>query len=247
MAEIGLFDRRISGTPLVYSIHAYRSFSDALVSGLLAAFGREPAALARGRVLLPNNRAVRTVTEAFVRASKGGLVLPRLIAIGDPDIGERIGGALDPLELADDIPPAIDPLERQLLLARLLRADGESAAEALRLAAELARTMDALAVAEVPSSRLSEAVGEASELAGHWHQSIERFQAVLDRWPKLLAERGLIDLAGRRSRLLHALAERWESQTPDGFTVAAGITTSAPAIAALVGRVARLAQGAAIL
>jgi ATP-dependent helicase/nuclease subunit B len=99
MAEIGLFDRRISGTPLVYSIPAYRSFSDALVNGLLAAFGREPAALARGRVLLPNNRAVRTITEAFVRASDGGLVLPRLIAIGDQDIGERIGGALDPLDV----------------------------------------------------------------------------------------------------------------------------------------------------
>ena len=247
MAEGWLFDRRRPNDPLVYSIPAHRSFADALAVGLIDALGRDPQALARGRILLPNNRAVRTLTEAFVRASNGGLVLPRLIAIGDPDIGERIGGALDPLELADDIPPAIDPLQRQLLLARLLRADGESAAEAMRLAAELARTMDALAVAEVPSSRLSEAVGEASELAGHWHQSIERFQAVLDRWPKLLAERGLIDLAGRRSRLLHALAERWESQTPDGFTVAAGITTSAPAIAALVGRVARLAQGAAIL
>ena len=63
-------------------------------------------------------------------------------------------------------PPAIDPLERQLLLARLLRADGESAAEAMRLAAELARTMDALAIEEMPASRLAEAVAETPELAG---------------------------------------------------------------------------------
>jgi len=60
MAEIGLFDRRAAGTPIVYSIPAYRSFSDALVHGLLAAIGRDPAALARGRIILPNNRAVRT-------------------------------------------------------------------------------------------------------------------------------------------------------------------------------------------
>ena len=247
MAERGLFQRRNPADPLVYSIPAHRSFSDSLVAGLIREFGRDPLALARGRILLPNNRAVRTLTEAFVRASDGGLVLPRLIAIGDPELGERIGGALDPLELADDIPPAIDPLERQLLLARLLRAEGEGAAEAMRLAAELARTTDALAVEEVPASRLADAVADAPELAGHWLRSIERFQAVLDRWPEMLAERGLIDLADRRGRLLRALAKRWEAAPPDGFTIAAGITTSAPAIAALLARVTRISEGAVVL
>ena len=46
-----------------------------------------------GRAAYPR-RAVRTVTEAFVRASGSGLVLPRLIPIGDPELDERIGGAL---------------------------------------------------------------------------------------------------------------------------------------------------------
>jgi len=247
MAKPGLFERRVAGDPLVYSIPAHRSFADALAAGLIAAIGRDPLALARGRILLPNNRAVRTVTEAFVRASGSGLVLPRLIAVGDPDLGERIGGALDPLDLADEIPPAIDPLERQLLLACLLRSEGESAAEAMRLAVDLARTMDALAVEEIPASRLADAITETPELAGHWLKSIERFRFILDRWPALLAERGVIDLADRRSRLLHALANRWTSRPPEGFTLAAGITTSAPAVAALIGAVARLAQGAVIL
>ncbi|HEU4957449.1 MAG TPA: double-strand break repair protein AddB [Sphingomicrobium sp.] len=247
MAEDGLFLRRTAGSPLVYSIPAYRSFSDALVNGLLSAVGRDPAALARGRILLPNSRAIRTVTEAFVRASDGGLILPRLIAVGDPDIGERIGGALDPLDLADEIPPAIDPLERQLLLAQLLRSGDESAAESMRLAMELARTMDQLAIEEIPGSKLAEAVTDAPELAGHWLKSIERFRAVLDRWPALLAERGLIDLADRRSRLLHSLAGRWAERPPEGFTLAAGITTSAPAISALLGTISRLSQGAVVL
>jgi ATP-dependent helicase/nuclease subunit B len=247
MAEPDLFRRSRSQDPLVYSIPAHRSFADALAVGLVTAMGRDPLALARGRILLPNNRAVRTVTEAFVRASDGGLVLPRLIAIGDPDLGERIGGALDPLDLAEEVSPAIDPLERQLLLARLIRSEGESAAEAMRLATELARTMDALAVEEIPASRLAEAVIETPELAGHWLKSIERFHAVLDRWPSLLAERGVIDLTDRRNRLLRALASRWGERPPDGFTLAAGITTSAPAIAALLRVVARLDQGAVIL
>ena len=247
MAEIGLFDRRISGSPLVYSIPAHRSFSDALVQGLLAAVGRNPASLARGRILLPNSRAVRTVTEAFVRASNGGLVLPRLIVIGDQDIGERIGGALDPLELADEIPAAIEPLERQLLLAQMLRSGDESAAEAMRLALELARTMDQLAIEEVAPSKLNDAVADAPELAGHWLRSIDRFRAVMDRWPGILDDRNLIDLADRRSRLLHSLAQRWATHPPDGFTLAAGITTSAPAIAALLGTIAKMGQGAVVL
>ena len=247
MVDSGLFGRRLPGDPLVYSIPAHRSFVDALATGLLRSVGRDSLTLARGRILLPNNRAVRTLTEAFVRASGSGLVLPRLIPIGDPDLGERIGGALDPLDLADEIPPAIDPLTRRLMLTRLLRAEGESAAEAMRLAAELARTMDALAVEEIPASKVAEAVDETPELAAHWQASLARFSGMLDHWPTLLAERGVIDLTERRSRLLHALAERWNARPPQGFTLAAGITTSAPAIAAVLDRVARLDEGAVVL
>ena len=75
---------------------AHRSFADALAAGLIRATAATRWRSRGGRILLPNNRAVRTVTEAFVRASGGGLVLPRLIAIGDPELDDRIGGALDP-------------------------------------------------------------------------------------------------------------------------------------------------------
>ena len=247
MSEAGLFQRRRPGDPLVYSIPAHRSFADALANGLVAALGGDPLALARGSILLPNNRAVRTLTEAFVRVSGGGLILPRLVAIGDPEIGDRIGAALDPLDLADHVPPAIDPLERQLLLADLVRNEGESAAEAMRLAAELARTMDALAIEEIPPSRLKDAVAETPELAAHWLQSIEQFVGIFDRWPAILEDRGVIDLAERRSLLLRALAKRWKERPPEGFILAAGVTTSAPAIATLLSTIARLDRGALIL
>ena len=82
----------------VYTIPSHRSFADALAAGLIARFGKDPLGLARGRILLPNNRAVRAVTEAFVRASGNGLLLPRLIPVGDPEIDERVGGALEPMD-----------------------------------------------------------------------------------------------------------------------------------------------------
>ena len=121
--------------PAVFTIPSHRSFADALAAGILRRHGRDPLSLAQGRLLLPNNRAVRSITEAFVRASGSGLVLPRLIAIGDPELGERVGDALDPLDLADAVPPAIDPLERQLLLAAWVREGDEGTAEAMRLSA----------------------------------------------------------------------------------------------------------------
>src|SRR3569833_1012976 len=100
----------------VYTIPSHRSFADALAAGLIARFGKDPLGLARGRILLPNNRAVRTVTEAFVRASGSGLLLPRLIPVGDPELDERVGGAIDSIDERDPVPPAIDPAERQMKL-----------------------------------------------------------------------------------------------------------------------------------
>jgi len=241
-----LVGRRAAGQPLVYTIPAHRSFSDALAAGMIAAYGGDPLALARGRILLPTNRAVRTVTEAFVRASGKGLILPRLIPIGDPELDDRVGGALDPIG-AEPIPLAVDPLERLLTLASLVRTPGEGAAESLRLAADLARTLDQLIIAEIDPARLADAARDAAELARHWQVSLDRLRAILDRWPAILYPTGKIDLAERRNRLLRATAERWADRPPEGFTIAAGITTNAPAVAALLARVARLPDGAVVL
>jgi ATP-dependent helicase/nuclease subunit B len=228
----------------VYTIPSNRSFADALAAGLIARFGKDPLGLARGRILLPNNRAVRAITDAFVRASGSGLLLPRLIPIGDPDIGDRIGGALEAAG-TDPVPPAIDPMERLLKLASLVPASGS--AEALRQAADLARTLDALLIEEIEPVRLRTAVAESDDLAAHWAHSLARLQLIYEAWPELLRQSGAIDLADRRNRLLHALADRWAQEPPEGFTVAAGITTAAPAVAALIARVARMADGMVVL
>ncbi|MBV8908769.1 MAG: double-strand break repair protein AddB, partial [Sphingomonas sp.] len=228
----------------VFTIPSHRSFADALAAGLIARFGKNPLGLAEGRILLPNNRAVRAVTEAFVRQSGSGLLLPRLIPVGDPELDERVGGALDRID-DDPVPPAIDPTERLMRLASIVR--GEGSAESLRLAADLARTLDALLIEEIQPARLKDAVTGTSDLARHWEKSLAKLQLIYDQWPHLLAADGAIDLAERRNRLLHRLADRWKDEPPPGFTVAAGITAVAPAVAALVARVARLADGTVVV
>src|SRR3954466_2685395 len=157
--------------PAVFTIPAHRSFADALAAGLIQRFGKDPLGLAQGRILLPNNRAVRAVTEAFVRASGSGLLLPRLIPIGDPELDERIGGTLDRIDSGETVPPAIEPFARLLALADLVRGESGSSAEAMRLPAGLARTLDALLVEEIEPHRLAEAATDAPDLAAHWQLS----------------------------------------------------------------------------
>jgi ATP-dependent helicase/nuclease subunit B len=229
--------------PQLFTIPAHRSFADALAAGLMARFGGDVAGLARGIVLLPNNRAVRAVSDAFVRRAGGGLLLPRLIPIGDPELEERIGGALDPMD-GPAIPPAIDPIERQLRLARLVqRVRGLDAAEAMRLAADLGRTLDQLIVEEVEPARLRELTNDQPDLAGHWQSSLDALELILLQWPAELEQLGRVDLAARRNRLLGALEQRWRAAPPAGFVCAAGINISAPAVARLLRRVALLDRG----
>ena len=229
----------------VFTIPSHRSFADALAAGLIAQFGKHPLGLAEGRILLPNNRAVRAVTEAFVRASGSGLLLPRLIPVGDPELDERIGGALDRIDEHEPVPPAIDATERLLKLASITRGNGS--AESLRLAADLARALDALLIEEVDPHRLKDAVAETSDLARHWEKSLAKLQLIYDQWPQFLAAEGAVELSERRNRVLRRLADRWKDEPPQGFTVAAGITTAAPAVAALVARVARMPEGMVVL
>ncbi|OYY72356.1 double-strand break repair protein AddB [Sphingomonas sp. 28-63-12] len=234
--------------PQLFSIPAHRAFADALAAGLIRRFGKDKLALARGIVLLPNNRAKRTITDAFVRASGGGLLLPRLVAIGDADGSEAADVAIDPAGDADPVPPAIAPLARQMILARLVSEERAragtpiDAAEAVRLAGELARTLDQMLVEEVAPARLRH-LEIAEELSDHWQRALAMFGVVLDRWPRELARLGRIDLADRRARLLHRLGARWSELPPPGFVCAAGITTAAPAIARLLRVVSEMPQG----
>jgi ATP-dependent helicase/nuclease subunit B len=238
--------------PALFTIPAHRAFADALVAGILATWGRknDPAAFARGLILLPNNRAVRAVRDAFVRASGGGLILPRLVPIGDADLAERAGTALDAMELGADIPPAMEPMRRNMILARLVQneraREGKpvDAGEAMRLGIALAGTLDQLLVERRTAHDVDALEATtADSLSGHWQTALATFRLLLGAWPAELARLGCMDAVERRNRLFAALAERWRSDPPADFVIAAGITTSALAIADLLAVVATLPQG----
>ncbi len=237
--------------PSVLSIPPHRAFADALATGIIAQFGADRMAMARGTILVPNNRAAQAITEAFVRKAETGLLLPRLVAIGDPDLDERTGAMLDPLD-GDAIPPAIDPLRRQFMLARLIQQERALAkepvdmAEAMRLAGDLGRVLDQLHVERKSARDLAGPKGK-DELSRHWQNALDQLAVILVRWPEELARIGLVDLAARRNLQLEAVADRWRSHSPPGFVIAAGISTTAPAIADLLRVVAFLPFGQVVL
>ncbi|MEC3911263.1 double-strand break repair protein AddB [Sphingobium sp. CR2-8] len=230
--------------PALFTIPAHRAFADSLVAGLLAQHRGDPLMLAQGMILLPNNRAIRAVSDAFVRQSGGGLLLPRLVAIGDPDLGEQVGGALDPLGEADAVPPSVAPMRRQMILARMVQ-DAKpdiDAGQALLLGQALGAVLDQMQVERVPTTALRK-LELSEDLSRHWQTSLEIFEILIARWPVELGRIGCIDLAHRRNRLFDRLAARWAAHPPGGFVVAAGISTTAPAVAALLRRIGTISGG----
>jgi len=239
--------------PKVYSIAAHRGFADALVAGLIPRYAEKELGLARLTLLLPSSRAVRIVTEAFVRLSGGGMLLPRMAAVGDLDLDETLGPLLDPLGAGSEVPPAADPTRRWLRLADLLREElGPEAPKApglLRLAFETGRTMDRLTVEGLELGDLLDEriAGIVGDLASHWQQSTRTFARVQARWLAELAARGEVDAPERRNRLFAHAARRWRERPPAHPVVAAGVTSASPALAGLLRVVSELPQGAVIL
>ena len=245
--------------PHVYSIAAHRGFADALVAGLVPRYSTPDLGLARLTLLVPSTRAARTISEAFTRLTgetgQAGMLLPRMVTVGDLDLDEALGALLDPLG-AGDIAPAVEPTQRWLELARLIDEDLRSSgkpplpgAARLRLAREVARAMDRLLVEEkTPEDLLSEAVlTRLDDLADHWRDSIALFARVQRRWLARLDEIGRVDAATRRNLLFERARRKWRETPPQTPIVAAGVTSASPALARMLRAVADLPDGAVIL
>lgn len=231
----------------LFAIAPEMPFLDALAAAWLAEAGDDPARIADGLILLPTRRAARALAASFLRFTRGRpLLLPRITAFG----------ALDetPLALAGalDLPQAVEPALRLAHLSRLVLAlDGAAGAprtaeRAWKLAAELAALMDE---AEREGVDLASALPLATggEFAAHWQQTLDFLTIVTRAWPDWLHACGLANPAARQSALILAQARAWEEKPPDMPIWAAGSTGGIPAVAKLLGVVARLARGRVVL
>lgn len=256
-----------SESPTVFTMPPSAPFQDALAKALSAdptlggTLGSD-VALTDITLLVPTRRAVRGLTEAFLRANDGRpMLLPRIQPLGEVEEDElsllagieaEPGGAGAQLE----IPPAIPALERHLTLATLIeawrnRADNLdlvgplNAPQASALAADLGRFLDLAETEEVELSALKDLVPDT--YAQNWQLTLEFLQIITQFWPDILKERGAIDPAARRKALLNAQCEAWQKNPPKGPVIAAGSTGSIKAVARLLATIAHLPQGALVL
>ncbi|MBX9701298.1 MAG: hypothetical protein K2X74_17820, partial [Acetobacteraceae bacterium] len=146
----------------LFDIPAELPFLDCLARGVLAAVpGDAPERLSRVTILLPTRRSARALRTAFLRAvapeargtDAGGkaLLLPRMRALAGLSTEDADELALPTLL---DLPPAVDPLCRQAVLARMIgrletRHGGpRTVEEAWALAGALATLLDEMALEE---------------------------------------------------------------------------------------------------
>lgn len=247
-------------SPKVLNIPAGTAFADALAAGVIERWGRDPLILAKVRILLPNRRACRVLQEAFLRVSDArALLLPRLLPLGDLDADElelTSGEVVTEAAAETEIPPAIPPLRRQLLLARLIMKWGEATAtdegveapsedQAVRLAAELASLLDQVETEGLDLKDLKGLVPE--KYAEHWKITLTFLEILSLQWPAIQKEQGCVGLAERRRLLLEAQAEAWRQTPPKEPNIVAGSTGSIPATAELIKVVSSLPEGYVVL
>ncbi|MDB5367743.1 MAG: hypothetical protein JWM77_3670 [Rhodospirillales bacterium] len=233
----------------IFAIPPGVGFVDVLAKGLLGQSAANPLDLAAATILLPTRRAARSLREAFLREAfqdnpqATPLLLPRMQPLGDLDSDELL---LDAESELTGLPPAISPLRRRLLLAKLIAAREKMAPDrALALADELGSLLDEAQTHEIEFDALSALVPD--ELAQHWQVTLNFLQIVTTHWPAILAAEGAIDPAARRRRVLDAQAEAWRAAPPPGPVIAAGTTGSIPAVARLLKVIASIPRGAVVL
>jgi ATP-dependent helicase/nuclease subunit B len=235
----------------VYNVPLGNDLCDVTAQWIIESAGADPLAISNNILLLPNNRAIKAMTEAFVRQAAPGMLLPRMVAVGDMQLDEALGPMLDPIDAGSALWPAIAPFERLMLLAKLVQDHQSSGAplspaEALRLARKLAELIDALEVDLIDFSQFADIKIEA-DLAGHWQSAYARLLQILPAYRAALTARKLMGPAERRNHLLAALEHRLAQNAGEAPIIAVGITTSAKAVARVLRRVARLPNGHVIL
>ena len=266
--------------PRLFNIPAGRPFlrelAEAILSGRVPGTGQgapDPLDLPKMLLLLPTRRACKAMQEAFLDASNGrALLLPRIRPIGDTDEDESLitsgdGNWIGGKE-AMDVAPAMDGIERHLILTSLVlkwmeqrhiasasasddearpsRTPGaETPAQASALARGLARLMD---MVETEGADLTKLVDLAPAMfSEQWRQTVDFLNILSNVWPAILTATGKLSPAGRRNWLLALQAGQWTLKPPSHPVIVAGVTGSIPATAKLMQVVAGLPQGAVVL
>ena len=241
----------------VYTIPAGVPFATRLVQGITMLVDDDPSGLARALILVPSRRAARSLRLAFLEVHDDkAMLLPRMLPIGDVDEDDPTlldPGLAEPELLAaetDAFPPAINPLRRQMLLARLLEnfpLGGQlpTFGQAMILAQSLADLLDQVGMVGADLSQIRDILPE--QFSRHWQDILKLLDILIDRWPDILAAEGVMDPVARREMLARARLTAWQQSPPEGIVIIAGSTGTFATTRELIACVAALPRGYVIV
>ena len=233
----------------IFNISSSNCFVDVLANKLLEDYKDNLLDLADVLILLPNRRACRSLSEAFVRLK--GLrptILPQMKAMGDIKEDEIVLSGINIEAELMNIPPVIEPVERKMLFMRLIMKRYEdfgleriSLSQACSLAQELGDLIDIAQMHNLDWDNLNKLVPE--EYASHWQETLKFLAIITKYWPEILNERGVVDSGWRKNKLIEVQAEIWKKQKPKQRIIVAGTTAVSPAMKKLVKEVLQLEKG----
>jgi ATP-dependent helicase/nuclease subunit B len=235
-----------------------------------------PLEMAEATIYVPTRRAAHALADEFFRAiGRPSVLLPRILPLGALEETET-GLLFDEMGLdrthEPGLPEAAGEIARRMELAGLILewaqflshaivsvdAQGKykfdthesflvaaTAADAWYLSGELANLIDELIIEDVAWERLDPLV--LPEFDRYWRISLDFLNIAIEQWPKILAERNLVDKARRQVALIEAQSRRLQDGTLSGPVIAIGSTGTNRATARLLAAIARAAKGAVVL
>jgi ATP-dependent helicase/nuclease subunit B len=234
-----------------------------------------PLEMTEATIYVPTRRAARALADEFSRAINRPVLLPRILPLGALKETET-SLLFDEAGLADTHEPgppeAMGEIARRMRLADLIltwahalshaivsvSAQGEhafdsresflvaaTAADAWHLSGELVNLIDELIIEDVAWERLDPLV--LPEFDPYWRITLDFLNIAMKQWPKILAERNLVDKARRQVALIEAQSRRLQDGMLSGPVIAVGSTGTNRATARLLAAIARAPKGAVVL
>ncbi len=254
----------------IYSIPAECDFLQVLVNNLLdgsliKGFSprENPLLLSSATIFVPNRRAARALSTAFMSVyDEEALLLPSIKTLGD--VGDEDFGISPDASHFGQPGEEIKPLERTLQLANLIQVwvdamEAEtrriyqdediiipsSRADAILLAQDLSILLSQITQEEIKWSAVQNIVPDNH--AEWWKLTTTFLKIIMETWPEHLRDRDLLDPAERAAELLKLRTDFYLSAKNKGPVIVAGSTGSVASTRRLLSAVAGLKDGAVVL
>ena len=233
----------------IFNVSSSNCFVDVLAKKLLNDYQDNILDLSKVLILLPNRRAQRSLSDAFVKLKgMSPTLLPQMRAVGDVSEDEIMLSGQDVQDTFVSLPEVVESQERTMLFMRLIMSrydefglEKVSLSQACSLALELGGLIDTAQMYGLDWANLKNLAPE--EYAEHWQETLKFLEIITKYWPSILQERGVIDASERKNKLINIQSNIWYEQQPTQRIIVAGTTAVSPAMKNLVKTVLGLENG----